>query len=176
MKLTQRYIKTMKDAVPPIKHILTHLILIQIVNYVLLNDKCDFDPEGVVQRGHPPSRPRRHRLGGGGSAQRGGPVISWPWRPSVGFAVGRKPAGSNWPQPGQPNWSAFIVAHKYSLNMSTISLNIVLQLYYHWVFLWSCKYNDYTGTFTIIWLLSKIAVQFRCWDLFVSCYNIMSDV
>lgn len=70
-------------------------------------------PAGVVQGGHPPSGPRGLQLGGSRSAQGGGSVVGRPRRPAVGFTLGWEPAGPYWPQPGQPDWSAFTVVHIY---------------------------------------------------------------
>lgn len=72
----------------------------------------------MVQGGHPPSRPRGHQVGGSRSAQGGGSIIGWPWRPAVGCTLGQEPAGPHWSQPGQSDWSAFVVTHIHSQNGS----------------------------------------------------------
>lgn len=94
-------------------------------------------PAGVVQGGHPPSGPRGLRLGGSRSPQRGGSVISGPRRPAVGFTVGREPAGPHWPQPGQPNWSAFTTfTHQNYFLLSVIFAPFSLLLPFYVIILW----------------------------------------
>ena len=66
---------------------------------------------GVVQGGHPPSGPRGLQLGGGRNPQGGGSVISWSWRPAVGFTLGWEPTGPYRPHPGQSDWSAVTLVH-----------------------------------------------------------------
>lgn len=93
-------------------------------------------PAGVVQGRHPPSGPRGHQLGGSWGAQGGGSVIGRPRRPAVGFTLGWEPAGPYWPQPGQPDWSAFIVVYfmfvgflsRYDLCISSARLLEIVSL------------------------------------------------